>query len=92
MKRGNKCEGDVKDAPRSGRPSTITKAKRKRILEVVEENPRLSLREITNVAHVGLGHSTVDKILKEAGFRLKIPKKKPFWRPKQNEKRKDFAE
>ena len=91
MKRGDKHEGDVKDAPRSGRPSTISKAKRKRVLEVVEETPRLSLQEITNVSHVGLGHSTVDKILKEAGFRLKIPRKKPFWKPGQKEKRKDFA-
>ena len=92
VKRGDEREGDVKDAPRSRRPSTLTKAKKKRVLEVVEENPRLSLQEITNVAHVGLGHSTVDKILKEVGFRLKIPRKKPFWRPGQKEKHKDFAQ
>ena len=43
VKRGDECEDDLKDAPRFERPSTITKAKRKRILEVVEENLRLSL-------------------------------------------------
>ena len=78
VKRGDERRGDVKDAPRSGRPSKLTKEKRKRVLEVVDENPRLSLREITNIADVGLGRSSIDKILHESGFHLKIPRKKPF--------------
>lgn len=41
VKRGDEREGDVKDAPRFGRPPKIMKAKKKRGLEVVEENPRL---------------------------------------------------
>jgi hypothetical protein len=59
-------------------PHETHERKEKKVLEVVDENPRLSLREITNVADVGLGPSSVNKILYDPGFRLKIPRKKPF--------------
>lgn len=36
--------GDVRDALGSQCPTKLTKAKRKRVLEVVDENPRLSSR------------------------------------------------
>jgi len=91
-KRGDERGGDVKDAPRFGRPTKITKTKRKRVLEVVDENLRLNLREITNTVDVGLSCSSVDKILNELSFCLKILRKKPFWRPEQKQKRKEFAQ
>ena len=58
---------------------------------MVDANPRLPLQEITAEANVGLGHSTVDQIIREAKFRLVVPRKKPFWRGGQKEKRKDFS-
>ena len=42
MKRSNEHGGDVWDAPCSRRPMKITKTKRKKVLEVVDKNPRLS--------------------------------------------------
>jgi transposase len=91
VKRGDERGGDINDAPHSGRPSKLTKANRKRVVEVVDENPRLSLREITNIADVGLSHLSVHKILSDSGFYLKIPRKKPFWRRGQ-QRRKEFAQ
>ena len=75
VKRSDEHGVDVKDAPRSGHPSKLTKVNRKRVLEVVDENPRLSLREITNVANVGLNRLSIDKIISKSSFRLKIPRK-----------------
>ena len=64
----------------------ITKVKKKRVLEVVDENPRL------DIVDVGLGYSIVDKILCNSCFRLKISRKKPFWRFGQKEKCKEFGQ
>jgi hypothetical protein len=35
----------------------------------------------------GLGKTTLDKISREAGVKLIIPRKKPFWRKGQKQKR-----
>lgn len=91
IKRGDRHGGDVRDALRSGGPTKITDAKRKRVESILDEDPRLPLREITSRANIGLGHSTVDKIISETTFRLLVPRKKPFWRKGQKEKRKDFC-
>lgn len=81
VKRGDERSGDVKVALRTGRPTKLTKEKRKRVVDVVDKNPRLSLQDITNKADVGISKTSVRKILHESGFCLKIPRKKPFWRP-----------
>lgn len=47
VKLGDERGGGVRDVPRLGRPTKLTKAKRKRVQEVVDENPRLPLRKIT---------------------------------------------
>ena len=91
IKRGDEQGGDLHDAPRAGRPTKITDAKRRKVEAVIDENPQLPLQEITSQANTGLGHSTVDKIISEAKFRLLVPRKKPFWRKGQKEKRKDFC-
>ena len=71
----------VHDASRSGRPTKISSLVRQQVESQVEENPRASLSEITEgLQSVGLeiGRSTVDKVSKGLGFKLKVPRKKPF--------------
>jgi hypothetical protein len=86
VKRGNLRGGHVKDARCSGPPRKVTAFKRRRVQEVIDQNPRLSLREITNVANVGLCSISIQTIVAESDFRLKVPRKKPFggWDRKKN--------
>lgn len=84
--------GHVHDAPRSGRPTKITKTARKKIEAAVEDNPRATLRQITDLVYdLHFGHTTVDKVIKQSGFRLTVPRKKPFLKSIQKEKRLDWC-
>jgi transposase len=91
--------GRAHDAQRSGRPTKVTAISRKIVEKVVDDNGRLPLRDITNKANEAiaktasqtLGYTTVDTILRNAPFKLIKPRKKPFWRKGQKEKRKQFA-
>jgi len=55
-----------------GRRTKLTEGKRKRVVDVVDENPILSLIGIiiTNKANVGISEMNVKKILDEFGFCL----------------------
>src|SRR5205807_6592080 len=75
----------------SGGPTKINDTKRRNVESIIDEDPRLPLREIASRANVGLAYSTVHKIVSQAKFRLLVPRKKPFWRKGQKEKRKDFC-
>jgi hypothetical protein len=92
VKRTNKCGNDVKDAPRCRCLTKITKAKRKRNLEVVDENLRLSLQEITNTSYIGLYHFNVTQKKKKFSSCPKISRKSLFWKPMQNQRYKEFAQ
>jgi len=71
--------GHVREAPRAGRPSKITAHVLQQVDKAVEENPRASLDEITKrLKDLEVGRTTVNKITKRLGFRLRIPRKKPF--------------
>jgi transposase len=78
IKRGEERGGDVHDAPRAGCPTKITDMKRRKVESVIDEDPRLPLRDIASRANVGLGHSTVDKIISGSKFRLLVPRKSRF--------------
>jgi transposase len=91
IKRAKNHDGNTHDAPRAGRPTKISDAKRQAVLDIIDAEPHLALRDITNKANVGLGKDSINKISWEAGFKLKIPRKKPFWRKGQKEKRKGFG-
>ena len=78
VKKNDEYGGDVHDDHHYGRPTRVMKSKKKRILKVVNENPRLILSEITNIVNVRLGHFMIDKVLHNSNFCLKIPRKKPF--------------
>ena len=91
VKNAESRDGNTHDAPRSGRPTKITDAKRQVVLDIIDAEPHLALRDITHKANIGLGKDTINRISAEAGFKLRIPRKKPFWRKGQKEKRKEFA-
>jgi transposase len=80
VKRGNLLGDHIEDAWHSRLPRKVTAFKKRKIQEVVDQNPRLSLREITNVANVGQCSTSIQTIVVESDFRLKMPQKKPFWR------------
>lgn len=84
--------GHVHDAPHSGRPTKINKTVRKQIETAVEDNPRASLSQITDlVSDLDTARTTVDKVINLSGFRLRVPRKKPFLLPLQKEKRLDWC-
>ena len=69
------------DAPGSSCPTKISSLVRQQVESQVEENTPASLSEITEgLQRVGfeIGQSTVDKVSKRLGFKLKISRKKPF--------------
>ncbi|RPB00643.1 hypothetical protein L873DRAFT_758350 [Choiromyces venosus 120613-1] len=73
----------VHDAPRSGRPTKISSIVQQQVESLVEENQKASLSEITEEfrdlgLNVQVGRSTIDKVIKNLGFKLKISQKKPF--------------
>ena len=80
MKRSDERRGDVGNALCSQRPEQITKLKGKKVLEVEDKNPTFTFQWITNIVDVRLGHFTIDKILCNSSFHLKISKNKPFRR------------
>ena len=74
-----RMRGNVRDAPRPGRPTKRTPEVQHRLEAAVEANPWVSLREITDTLQdLKISHMTVNKITKDLGFKLKMPRKKPF--------------
>jgi len=59
--------------------------------DIINTKPHLALRDITKKANTGLCKTTVDKIISEAGFKLMMPRKNPFWRNGQKKKIEEFA-
>ena len=74
-----RMRGNVRDAAHPGRPTKCTPEVQQRVEAAVEANPWASLREITETLQdLNISHMTVDKITKDLGFKLRIPRKKPF--------------
>jgi len=63
VKNAESRDGNTHDAPRSGRPTKITDAKRQVVLDIIDAEPHLALRDITHKANVGLGKDTINRIL-----------------------------
>jgi transposase len=88
VKHGDTRNGDTHDAPRPERPTKTSTIKKKKIVEgIVGNEPFLTLHDIADKANVGLGKTTVDKIIGEVGFKLIIPRKKQYLRKGQKQKR-----
>jgi len=77
-----RARGHVQEAGRSGRPSKITPDILQQVENAVQENPRASLDEIVEgLQDLEIGRTTVNKVTKQLGFQLRIPRKKPFLTP-----------
>jgi len=69
----------VHDAPRSSRPTIISPIVQQRIEPFVEENPKASLSQITEqLQDLDIGRYTIDKVINNLYFKLKIPQKNLF--------------
>lgn len=73
--------GHTYDAPRSGRPPTLSTWDKKRMIKAVEQNPASSLRGIAGSARLNCSASTVDKALREAKYTLHAKRPKLWLRP-----------
>ena len=47
---------------------------------MIDQNPKLYLKEITNVANIGLHSNKIQTVVAKSDFRLKVPQMKLFWR------------
>ena len=80
IKRFN-TRGSTQDAPRSGRPLKVTKDVSQAIESIADENPWSSLQDLTKKLHtldIKIGRSSVNRTVKQLGFELRIPRKKPY--------------
>ncbi|PUU82333.1 hypothetical protein B9Z19DRAFT_1075260 [Tuber borchii] len=77
-----RMRGNVRDAARPGRPTKRTPEVQHRVEAAIEADPWASLREIMEtLKDLQISHMTVNKISKDLGFKLRIPRKKPFIDP-----------
>jgi len=74
--------GGVADAPRSGRPNTLTLTQKREVARSLKRKPTSSLRKVTKRMktehHVSLSKDTVRRIAKEQGLVYRRRKKKPL--------------
>ena len=74
--------GGVADAPRSGRPNTLTLTQKREVARSLKRKPTSSLRKVTKRMktehHVSVSKDTVRRIAKEQGLVYRRRKKKPL--------------
>src|SRR5205807_7979757 len=71
----------------------ITTIVKQQVERTVQENPRASLNEMTkSLQNLDIGCTTVNKVTKQLGFQLRIPRKKPFLNPFAKIRRKFWSQ
>ena len=76
-----RLRGSVEDAPRSGRPKKISSKIQQQVESTVLANSHSSLTQITDNLHklqINISQGTVDIVIKQLGFKLLVPRKKPY--------------
>ena len=64
--------------PRSGRPRKVTDRMRRKIMNLVKQNPKMSskiLKDISNIEGVDLSRSTVRNVLHSSGYHSRSARK-----------------
>ena len=79
--------GTVQTRPRPGRPRILPLHQVKQAERMVKKHPFTPLQDITNKLGFQCTPETLDKELKERGWHLRIPRKKPFLNAAMKEKR-----
>jgi len=91
---GDTVASNVSDAPRSGRPPTATAAVAKRVVSLVKNMRKRSVRNVSQLLRrerVRVGKSTVHRVLHEAGLHAYHRHKQPLLTVCQKKKRVKFA-
>lgn len=85
-------EGNVETHPRSGRPKSLTEAAEADIINVIQQTGFNNATKIRRDLHLPVSSDTVRRVLKRAGFRNRIPSKKPGMTERHRERRVQFAQ
>jgi transposase len=84
----------VHDTPIPDRPWKFTNEAAEKIVSVTQENPQASLKQLAeqlNNLHLTVGRTTIDRITKEAGFKLVVLRKKPWFQKKHKQRRLEWC-
>ncbi|KMQ81946.1 paired box protein and transposase domain containing protein, partial [Lasius niger] len=84
-------EDSFEDRPKTGRPRKTDGLMDDRIKILITENPFLSANEIRDTLGLPCKAQTVRNRLKDAGFKSRVPAKKPFLRPDHYTARLQYA-
>jgi transposase len=87
VRRAKMRGGDTHDALCSGRPPKVTTPVKKKIDMLAEQHPHATLQQLVDLSHCDISKSTIDRVLFNLDYKLKIPRKKPFLIPVQKQKR-----
>jgi transposase len=91
IQRRHKENGTIYPKPKSGRPKKLTERDARELVRTVREDPRASLRDITNSMATKVSVDTVRRALVHEGFASRIAVKKPFISDVNKAKRLAFA-
>lgn len=87
--------GNVKNLPRSGRPTKLSEATKRSIVRTVKKNPCLSAVKIAETLSINnnetVSASSVRRALYSGGLHGRVPRKKPFISKVNKKRRLDFA-
>ena len=79
----------LQNKPRSGRPRKVTDRMRRKIMNLVKQNPKMSsskiLKDISNIEEVDLSRSTVRNVLHSSRYHSRSARKK-CWVSHKNKK------
>ena len=81
--------------PRKGAPPKLSSRDRRQLVEMVKQNPRTTASEIRGHLEETLGkvvhEETVCRVLHSAGYRSRVPRRKPYISKINKKKRLEFA-
>lgn len=87
--------GYTEDKPRSGRPMKLSRRDVSFIIREVDKNPKVTApklaEHIANISQKSIHPRTIQRTLKDNGFRRRTPRKKPLLSEKNRKLRLEFA-
>lgn len=90
-----KGKENVEDHSRSGRPPKLSEREKRKVVNIIKQNPKTSSTAIAAMLREDLGTDvhpiTVRRVLKSAGYNARVARKKPFISKINKKKRIEFA-
>lgn len=88
-------ENNIENKHRNGRPKLLTVREERKILQLIQNNPRLNApaiaKNIEEHFNKKVSSDTIRRVLKRAGLKSCIARKKPYINATNRKKRLDFA-